>query len=213
MPNNGTLLNLGDNYIHQAYQNNGSQDRRLDYGDCFSDRRHLFNFSAVARTPNFANNTVRLIASNWSLSPIVSIRSGSPLTVITGTDVALNGFIANTSNQRPNQILGSPYGDRSALTGYLNINAFALPTPGTFGNLGRNNVVGPGYWDWSQAVSRQFQLGEGQTLEVRAEAFNLTNSLRRGNPGVSLSSPGTFGRITSSVNGPRIMQFAVKYVF
>jgi len=207
------LLNLGDNYIHQPYQNTGPQDRHLDYGDCNADRRHIFNFSAVARTPQFANSALRVIASGWSFSPIVSIRSGAPLTVVTGTDVALNGFIGNTSSQRPNQILGSPYGDRSALVGYLNVNAFALPASGTFGNLGRNNILGPGYWDWSQAVSRQFRIGEEQTLEVRAEAFNVTNSLRPGNPAVSLASPGTLGRITSSVNGPRIMQFALKYTF
>ena len=207
------LLNLGDNYIHQPYQNTGPQDRHLDYGDCNADRRHIFNFSAVARTPQFANSALRVIASGWSFSPIVSIRSGAPLTVVTGTDVALNGFIGNTSSQRPNQILGSPYGDRSALVGYLNVNAFALPASGTFGNLGRNNILGPGYWDWSQAVSRQFRIGEEQTLEVRAEAFNVTNSLRPGNPAVSLASPGTLGRITSSVNGPRIMQLALKYTF
>jgi hypothetical protein len=207
------LLNLGDNYIHQAYQNNGPQDRHLDYGNSFTDRRHIFNFSAVARTPQFANAALRMIASNWSFSPIVSILSGAPLTVISGTDVALNGFIANASNQRPDQILASPYGNRSALVGYLNINAFAIPAPGTFGNLGRNNIAGPSYWDWSQSVSRQFKVRESQTVEVRAEAFNVTNSLRRGNPGVSLASPGTFGRVTSSVNGPRIMQFALKYTF
>ena len=66
--------------------------------------------------------------------------------------------------------------------------------PGTYGNVGRNSVVGPGYWDWSESVSRQFQVREGQKLEVRAEAFNVTNSLRRGNPGVSLANANTFGR-------------------
>jgi hypothetical protein len=49
-------------------------------------------------------------------------------------------------------------------------------------------------------------------LEIRAEAFNLTNSLRRGNPGASVSSANTFGR-TLSNGGPRVMQFALKYVF
>ena len=48
---------------------------------------------------------------------------------------------------------------------------------------------------------------------MKAEAFNVTNSLRRGNPGVTLSNANTFGRILSSTNGPRIMQFAVKYFF
>jgi len=62
-------------------------------------------------------------------------------------------------------------------------------------------------------VSRQFRVREGQTIEFRAEAFNLTNSLRPGNPGTTLSSTNTFGVITSSAGGPRILQFALKYAF
>jgi hypothetical protein len=53
---------------------------------------------------------------------------------------------------------------------------------------------------------------EGQQVEFRAEAFNVTNSLRLGNPNVTVSG-GQFGRITSSNGGPRIMQFALKYIF
>jgi hypothetical protein len=140
-------------------------------------------------------------------------RTGSPLNIVIGSDVALNGFQGNSGTQRPDQILGNPYGDRSSLTNYLNKVAFATPAPGTFGNLGRNGIFGPGYWDWSESVSRQFQLREGQRLEVRAEAFNVTNSLRRGNPGTTSSNANTFGVINSSTGGPRILQFALKYVF
>jgi len=96
---------------------------------------------------------------------------------------------------------------------------------------GQSSVVGPHYWDWSEAVSRQFALGENNRFEVRAEVFNVTNSLRHGNPGIFLSNPNTFGRILCSASsasatgcaaanatpgrsgGPRIVQFALKYVF
>src|SRR6266850_1549420 len=56
-----------------------------------------------------------------------------------------------------------------------------------------------------------FRVRESQRLEVRAEAFNVTNSLRPGNPSLSLTSP-TFGVINQSATGaePRIMQFALK---
>ena len=63
------------------------------------------------------------------------------------------------------------------------------------------------------SLSREFRVTEGQRVEIRAEAFNVTNSLRRGNPSVSLASANTFGRVLSSNGGPRIMQFALKYVF
>ena len=209
-----TLLNPGNNYIHQAYQNVGPDDRTLDAGDCASDRRQIANITAVIKTPRFANNVLRKLASDWSLSTIYQQRSGAPITVALGLDQALNGFISNTGvQQRPNQILAGPYGDRSSLTNYINRAAFAVPALGTYGNAGVSNVVGPGYWDWSQAVSRQFRIREGHSLEVRAEAFNVTNSLRRGNPGSNYSNANTFGLINTSAGGPRIMQFALKYVF
>ena len=87
-----------------------------------------------------------------------------------------------------------------------------MPAPGTYGNMGVGTLRGPGFWDWSQTVSRRFQVAEGQQVEFRAEAFNVTNSVRLGNPIVNLSG-GQFGKITTSNGGPRIMQFALKYVF
>lgn len=209
-----TLLNPGNNYIHQAYQNVDSSNRNLDVGDCAADRRHIFNITSVMRTPRFSNHALAMIASDWSLSTIYQQRTGAPITVALGIDQALNGFISNTGvQQRPNQSLASPYGDRSSLTNYINRAAFAVPALGTYGNAGVSNVVGPGYWDWSEAISRQFKVREAQTIEVRAEAFNVTNSLRRGNPGSTYSNANTFGLINTSVGGPRIMQFALKYVF
>jgi len=68
-------------------------------------------------------------------------------------------------------------------------------------------------------MSRRFRIAEDHQIEFRAEAFNVTNSLRLGNPNTNMSS-GQFGRITSSTNangvtgnGGRIMQFALKYIF
>jgi len=77
--------------------------------------------------------------------------------------------------------------------------------------VGRNSIVGPGSWAFDLALSRIFRLGETQRLEFRAEAYNVTNSFRPGNPGTNLSS-GTFGQIRTS-SDPRIMQLALKYVF
>jgi len=97
---------------------------------------------------------------------------------------------------------------------YLNRAAFQNPALGTLGNMGRNNIEGPSFFNFDLALSRVFRVRESQRLEVRAEAFNVTNSLRPGNPSLSLTSP-TFGVINQSATGaePRIMQFALKYVF
>ncbi len=209
------LLNVGANHIHQPLQNNGSTDIALDEGPCPADRRHLFNLTSVFRTPDF-DGVLGVIASNWTASTVVQVRSGGPVNVIAGGDPALNGFTDNAPTQRPNVVPGvDPYGDRDALTGYFNIAAFSPPAPGTFGDATFNLLRGPGFWQWDQSFVRGFSLGEGHRFELRAEAINLLNHFNRGNPQATLNNPATFGRITSLAAGatPRIWQFALKYSF
>ena len=234
------LLNPGANYVHQAYQNNGPVNRNLDVGNCGGaqgggvapgalDRRHIVNLTLVYQTPKFAGRALRAAATGWTLSTIYTARTGQPLTLFTGLDNALSGFFGNTGTQRPNQVLANtdaPNKGKSCApapcVAWLNPAAFAQPAPGTYGNLGANNILGPGYWEWDEAVSREFSIGEGQRVEFRAEAFNVTNSVRFNIPGQALSNPATFGKITTTAanlflgatgGGPRIMQFALKYVF
>jgi hypothetical protein len=185
-----------------------ANNRASERGNCDSDRRHLFNLTTVASTPAFANNTLRLLASGWRLSGIYRYSTGSYMTITTGLDRLLSGTAAN---QRPNQILTSPYGDRDTLTNYLNPSAFAQPDLGTIGNMGALNVVGPSNWQFDLAVSRNFRFRETQQLEFRGEAFNVTNSMIPGTPTTSRNS-NTFGQINTSRDA-RVMQFALKYSF
>jgi len=185
-------------------------DPKFDRGYCNTDRRHSLNLTTVARMPDFDGRTLRMLASGWSLAGIYRIASGAPLNVITGTDNAL----VNTVNQRPNLIAGrSPLGDRSGRPGtsYLDKTAFALPDPGTFGNLERNSIRGLKTWSFDLSLSRTFQVTQGQRIEFRAEAYNLTNSFRPVAPNVTLSSA-TFGVIREAQDS-RILQFGLKYVF
>ena len=96
-----------------------------------------------------------------------------------------------------------------------------LPTLGTYGNLGRENVIGPGMVQINVALSRTFTVWEKRTIQIRAEAFNLPNHVNLANPTNSLSS-NTFGQITGDISGnnglsnsgdPRIIQLAMKFVF
>jgi len=203
-------------------------DRNFDRGNCLSDRRHLFNFTAVAQTPNFSNHTLHRIAADWRLSGIYRWSSGAPLNIVSGTDQALSG----TGLQRANQILSNPYKDRSGrpYTQWVDPAAFAVPALGTYSNVGWNSLVGPHTWQFDMALSRTFSVRENKRFEIRAEAFNVTNSFIPGGPlapgGVSgAASTGnittgnslalnsnTFGQIRTA-QSPRIMQFALKYVF
>jgi len=191
----------------EAYSN--PDNRRFDRGNCniaATDRRHVFNLSAVVDTPKFSNRGLRAVASGWRLSPIFRILSGGYLSVLSGQDRALT----SSGNQRVNQVLANPYGDKS-VGNYLNPAAFAVPALGTLGTIGAGSIRGPGTWQFDTALSRTFQLRETQKLELRAEAFNVTNSLHLNDPITSFNS-GIFGQITSAKD-PRIMQFALKYVF
>ena len=82
---------------------------------------------------------------------------------------------------------------------------------GDIANQGVASIRGPSTWQFDTALSRTFQVREAQRIEFRAEAFNLTNSLHMDNPQTNFGS-GLFGKVTSAKD-PRIMQFALKYVF
>jgi hypothetical protein len=184
-------------------------DRRFDRGNCWavaSDRRHVFNLSAVAETPRFSGRVLNAAASGWRFSPILKLLSGGYMTITTNQDRALNGV----ANQRVNQLMANVYGDKTP-SNYLNPAAFALPASGTFGNSGAGSIRGPGTWEFNLAVSRTFQVGEAQKIDFRAEAFNVTNSFLMDDP-VTTQNSNTFGQVLSAKD-PRIMQFALKWVF
>jgi hypothetical protein len=171
------------------------------------DRRQNFNLSTVYETPQFSNRTVRILATGWQVSGIVRILSGPSLTVASGLDNALSG----TTDQRPNQVFPSPYADTRSIQSWLNPAAFVQPALGTYGTLGAKNIRGPGSINIDMGLTRTFRLREKQSIQFRAEAFNMPNHVNPGNPNLTLTDS-NFGRILSAADG-RTMQMAVKYVF
>jgi len=215
---------------------NMADNRRYDRGNCQTqtgtgvnqslDRRHLVNITGVLEAPKFKGRALRWIASDWKLSSSYRYVSGAFLTVTTGVDYALNG----SAVERPNLLLPNALATDPAATcgtaapcqGWLNRNAFSASVPaGTFGNLGRSSVPGPTTWEIDTALSRIFRVREGQTVEIRGEAFNLTNSFRscigcvgglQGGTSVTVRNSPQFGQITVA-DDPRIVQVAAKFVF
>jgi hypothetical protein len=203
---NGNLYDSLNTYIYV-------NDRDRGITNCTSDRRHVVNLSGVAQMPKFANERLRKFASGWQLAPIYRIQSGSPLSVIAGpgVDSARNGTAA--ASQPADQVSANAYGDTSGLpfTYWLNRDAFAAPAVGRLGNMKPRTVVGPKLWSFDMALSRTFQFKEAQRLEVRAEAYNVTNSFRPQNPSTAQNNQ-FFGQIRTARDA-RIMQFALKYAF
>jgi len=191
-------------------QNNGFQipERRgANQGNCDLDRRHNFNLSTVYATPQFSNGTLRMLGTGWKVSGIVRILSGSALTVSSGLDNALSG----TTDQQPNQVLAGPYAAEKSAKSWLNPAAFVQPPVGTYGTMGPRNVRGPKSVRIDMGLTRAFRIREKQSVEFRAEAFNVPNLVNLGNPTLILTSA-TFGQILSA-SDPRILQLALKYVF
>jgi len=114
---------------------------------------------------------------------------------------------------------------------WTNAAAFAFAPLGSYGNLGWNNIKGPGAFQFDMALSRTFALHEKKTLQIRAEAFNLPNVLNANVPGASPTgstqgntnalNASNFGKITNDISGTngllqgdyRIIQLAMKFVF
>jgi len=226
-----SVLNPGQNYINSGYgQNIGPVDRHLDYGNCAFDRRQYANVTLVVTTPRFSNNLTRLLASNWTFSTLITASTGAPFSLVSGTvpDPA-TGFGGNPpGEQNLNQLSvntgianqGGACAHLSPCVTWFNPAAFAAPALGTMGNMAPFSMFGPGYWEWDQMLSREVPMREKQTLQVRFEAYNITNSFRPGNPNTTLSTASTFGNITTDFTPPgpttapaRVLQFAMKYVF
>jgi hypothetical protein len=226
---NGQVGNTG---VSSVTPNN----RRNDRGNCSpnivtTDQRQIFNLSVVATTPKFASRALRMLASDWQFSPIITIKSAQQFTVLLGVDQALNG---ETAQQRPNLVPGvSPY---SGLTGcspapciqMVNRAAFSTPALGTLGDLSIGSMKGPGVFQLDLAMSRTFRIWEKQTIQLRAEAFNLPNHVNPAIPGQNTATAtanalnsGNFGQATSDISGTsglsggdyRIVQLVLKYFF
>ena len=86
-----------------------------------------------------------------------------------------------------------------------------MPPFGTFGNSGRNTLTGPGFRTLNLALVKRIMFGPGRSIDLRAEAFNLTNRTNFDLPDAFFGSP-TFGRILSA-GSPRRFQFGVRTVF
>jgi hypothetical protein len=137
-----------------------------------------------------------------------------PFNVLLGRDVALSG----TPNQRPNVVgehrLPSDRPRGQKILAWFDRTAFASPATGTYGNVGRNALIGPAFASTNAGIFKHFRLPwrEGMRLQFRGEFFNLFNSVNLSSPNAQLSAGANMGRITSA-GSARVIQFALKVLF
>lgn len=192
-----------------------SFNRTLERDYSTGDIPHVFAASATWDLPFGARRSHRVspwlgaVINDWSLTGILTLQSGVPVAVTQATN---NNAFAGFGVQRPN-LVGDPElpADQRSAARWFNTSAFATAPQFTIGSASRNPVRGPGYRNLDVALFRRVPLGASRTLELRAEAFNVTNTPAFGAPNGTFGSA-AFGSITTALD-PRVVQLAVKVLF
>jgi hypothetical protein len=205
--------------------------RACDYGPSSFNVPHRLVASILYALPfgqgkRFANHggVANQIVGGWQTSTIFTAQSGAALDT-SSWDAA--GVAILPSSNRLNCIGSSLYGDRSNPNLFLNRSAFAnaIATPGSyssFGNCGRNNLIGPSFWNWDFSALKDFRISENHSLQFRAEMFNIANHPQFGVGSTTVTwgnqgpvAQALFGVIRQTITptSMRQIQFALKYNF
>jgi hypothetical protein len=199
-----------------------------DHSNSSWDYRHRFVASYVYDLPFFRNTKnafLKYAIAGWQANGITQIQSGAPFSVTSSEDIANVGIISGAINQRPDRI--APATDncgRSQLTNCISYASFRRPAQYTYGNGGRNTLVGPGSANTDFSLFKNFAFKEKAKLQFRGEFFDFFNTPHFGNPNSSLTTAdlnaiaaggkpsSAFGSISSS-NGNRTVQVGLRLQF
>ena len=196
-----------------------------DFAPSDYDVKHRYVLSAIWELP-FKGNALK---EGWQLALVTQGQTGNPINIVTNLN-----FTGN-ANIRPDLVgnlvvTGDPNGwysnavcDPRIAGSCTSSSVFALPVnPNHFGNLARNAVRGPGFYNTDLSIIKRTRISK-TTLELRVEAFNVFNHPNLGNPGLAgrTATVGStsFGIITSTrlptgdAGSARQIQFAAKLLF
>ncbi|MEX2661674.1 MAG: TonB-dependent receptor [Vicinamibacterales bacterium] len=186
-------------------------DLRAEKGLLPHHRKHNLVVSGIYLVPHIGADkpaALRHLLNGWQVNSILTMRSGSPLTITTSGNPLNNGGAA-----RPNRICdGALPSSERTLERYFDTSCFVAAAPFTFGDSGRGILEGPGETKLDLSLFKNISIGSGRRLELRFEAFNALNTPSFGNPGTALGTA-TFGQINSTKATNRELQLAAKFYF
>jgi Carboxypeptidase regulatory-like domain len=199
--------------------------QHLDWGLSQIALDHSFTGSVIYDLPfgkgkAFGNDwggVTNFLLGNWQTTVIERISSGFPVPLIDSNNQS-GSFFQNGGNgnnwNRPDRIAScDPYSADHGKNQWINAACFVAPPVDQLGNASRVPVTGPGFVNTDFSVIKQFALPWREMgLNFRAEFFNLFNHPQFGSPVNDVSALG-FGSVNSTVNNPRLMQFALKLSF
>lgn len=183
---------------------------------------HFLSLSSVWELPAgkgksiFNRGPAAWVLGNWHANSLFQIRSGQPINMVAGGDIAnIGNEVAWWSYMRPN-LVGDPNSGGRSSASWFNTSAFEPPSFGSFGNAGRGLVYSETvtYLDFS--LFKRFAWGDGRWVEVRSEFFNVLNLANYGSPGSTWepeASKTSFGRVVNTVAPMRQVQFGLKIIF
>jgi hypothetical protein len=193
-------------------------DFSRNYSRLANDRTHTFVQSLIYELPfgkgkKWLNTGVASwIAGGWQVTGVLSLETGAPFSV-TASATSLNA----PSNVQVANINGSFHKLKGIGPGnnWFDTSVFSQPTTAAYGNTGQNAYVGPGFFNLDASAFRRFPITERVNLELRGEAFSLTNTPQFGTPSSSVSNA-DFGQINGAsggATGNRVMELAAKITF
>jgi hypothetical protein len=192
------------------------QDLAAERGLSSFDQRHRFAGDFTFELPFgankrwFSSGAAAAVLGNWVVNGNVTLASGTPFTArVTGNiqDVGrgVNGTLRANYNGEPIAI-----SDPSSLQ-FFNIAAFSVPAPGTFGNAGRNTIIGPGTSVLNLGVTKNLSFSQTRALSLQLLASNLLNTVQFASIDTNVNSP-TFGQVTA-VRPMRRIQLLTRFRF
>ena len=146
------------------------------------------------------------ILGGWQATGILTLQSGAPFSVSMATSQANTGTFT-----RPDRVCNGnlPTSQRSIQKWY-DTSCFVSPAQYSFGNTGRNVLIGPGQQTVDFSMGKDFQITEGRGLQFRVETFNLLNHANFDMPGTSIGS-GSAAKITAVISHSRQIQLAARF--
>ena len=175
---------------NEAATTQNTFDYDTEYGTNPQDIPHTFNGSLVYLIPGEG-----LLKGGWRVGGIVNARSGVPINVVISRpdNATVNGATVTNipggnsrGTQRPDLVPGVESVSESGGVRWLNPAAFTTPQPGTFGNLPRNFLRGPEFWQLDLMFSKDLRFLNTQNVQLRVELFNIANRLNYENPAATL---------------------------
>ena len=215
---NSYTLARSKDYVNDVGAVGTPADVSRSYGLSDFDRKHSYVSSFVYELPFLKNATGALgaVLGGWQVAGVFIAQSGTPVDIRAG-----GASLRAPQNQQRPDLNGSQrvIGDIGPGQQYFDTSVYSAPAANTFGNMTRNaGPRGPAYIDMDASIVKRIKVNGRIAAELRADAFNVTNTPHFANPGRDFGTP-TFGQVNGTLGtdqggtGPRLVRFGARVTF